>query len=130
MCKLYIFGICQETLTLIIFEVFGFDINRKFFSTISNFFSFFLLACELWSLVYKLHIAFQTHSETRTLLFAGLYTGIFRIDLAFLVCQKNCRSVKLGLQIALHCGRCLNWGNICVFFTFFCQVIKLFNSDL
>ena len=42
------FQICQETLTLIIFEgIFGFDIDRTLISTISYFISFFLLACEL-----------------------------------------------------------------------------------
>ena len=41
-CKLYIFRICQETLTFMMFGgIFGFGIDRKLISTISYFYKLF-----------------------------------------------------------------------------------------
>ena len=57
------------TLALTIFKgVFGFDIDRKLISIISYFLSFFYWPVNYATTVYKLYIAFQTQSETRTLL--------------------------------------------------------------
>ena len=57
------------TLALTIFKgVFGFDIDKKLISIISYFLSFFYWPVNCATTVYKLYIAFQTQSETRTLL--------------------------------------------------------------
>ena len=84
--KLYTFRICQETLTLIIFEgMFGFDIDRTLISTISYFVSFFLLACEL--------------CKSGIEIIHGVSNMVRNTNIAF---------------IGLHCDMCLNWGNIYV----------------